>query len=49
MALACNGQQGVEDCVQNIIAELELTMALAGAHHLDDINHTLITHPWTNT
>jgi lactate 2-monooxygenase len=49
MALACNGQQGVEDCVQNIIAELELTMALSGAHNLDDINHTLITHPWTNT
>lgn len=49
MALACNGQAGVEDCLHNLLAELELTMSLSGAHHLDDIDHTLITHPWTTT
>lgn len=49
MALACNGEQGVVDCLSNILAELELNMALSGCHAIDDIQSDLISHPWTNT
>ncbi|MBK9104378.1 MAG: alpha-hydroxy-acid oxidizing protein [Saprospiraceae bacterium] len=46
MALACNGQQGVIDCLTNIMSELELHMALSGCHTINDINQDLISHPW---
>jgi len=49
MALACNGEQGIVDCLTNIMSELELNMALSGCHTLQDINSTLITHPWKTT
>jgi len=46
MALACNGQQGVIDCLTNIMSELELHMALSGCHTLNELNSELISHPW---
>lgn len=46
MALACNGQQGIVDCLTNIMSELELHMALSGCHTITDINQDLISHPW---
>ncbi len=49
MALACNGEQGIIDCLTNIMAELELNMALSGCHTLKDIHTNLISHPWKNT
>jgi len=49
MALACNGEQGIIDCLTNIMAELELNMALSGCHTLNDIHTNLISHPWKNT
>ncbi|MEP6796362.1 MAG: alpha-hydroxy-acid oxidizing protein, partial [Saprospiraceae bacterium] len=44
-ALACGGQQGVVDCLSNIMAELELIMTLSGCRTLADINVDLISHP----
>jgi len=49
MALACGGTQGVIDCMTNIISELELNMALSGCHTINDINSSIISHPWKNT
>ena len=49
MALACNGEQGIIDCISNIMSELELNMALSGCHTINDINSTLISHPWKTT
>ena len=49
MALACGGTQGVIDCMTNILSELELNMALSGCHTLNDINSSLISHPWKIT
>ena len=46
MALACNGEQGVIDCLTNIMSELELNMALSGCHTIEDIHQDLISHPW---
>ncbi|MGB4849114.1 MAG: alpha-hydroxy-acid oxidizing protein [Saprospiraceae bacterium] len=45
-ALAGGGSKGVVDCISNIMAELELIMALSGCKTLDDINADLISHPW---
>jgi len=45
-ALACGGISGVKDCIYNIIAELELIMALSGCRNLSDIKSDLISHPW---
>lgn len=48
MALACGGTQGVIDCLTNIMSELELNMALSGCRTINDINSSLISHPWKN-
>jgi lactate 2-monooxygenase len=48
-ALACNGADGVKDCISNIISELELIMALSGCKSLSDITPDLISHPWKTT
>lgn len=49
MALACHGQQGIIDCLTNLLSELELNMALSGFATLHDIKPDLISHPWKNT
>jgi isopentenyl diphosphate isomerase/L-lactate dehydrogenase-like FMN-dependent dehydrogenase len=49
MALACNGTEGVIDCLTNISSELELNMALSGCKNIHDITTELITHPWKTT
>jgi lactate 2-monooxygenase len=49
MALACNGEPGIIDCVTNMISELELNMALSGCKTLNDIKPELISHPWKTT
>jgi isopentenyl diphosphate isomerase/L-lactate dehydrogenase-like FMN-dependent dehydrogenase len=43
MALACGGTQGVIDCIDNLMAELELTMALSGCASLQTFNSSLFT------
>lgn len=48
MALACGGAGAMQDCLNNIMAELELNMALSGCASLADINIDLISHPWKN-
>ncbi len=48
-SLAINGADGVEEYIQNLMADFELTMALSGCHTLTQINNDLISHPWTNT
>ena len=42
-ALACNGTDGIKDCISNIMSELELIMALSGCRTLSDINLSLIS------
>jgi lactate 2-monooxygenase len=49
MALACKGKRGMQDCLNNIIAELELNMALSGCSTLNDIKPDHISHPWKTT
>lgn len=49
MALACNGEQGIIDCITNIMSELELNMALSGCHSINDLNSTLVSNPWKTT
>jgi lactate 2-monooxygenase len=46
MALACGGTQGVIDCIDNIMAELELNMILSGCSSLSSLHSSLISHPW---
>lgn len=46
-ALACNGTDGVVDCISNIMAELELIMALSGCKNLSEITQDNISHPFT--
>ena len=46
MALACNGEQGIVDCITNILSELELNMALSGCKNINEIKPELISHPW---
>ena len=43
--LAIAGQQGVEEVVRNLVAELDLTMALTGVASLDDLSPELLTGP----
>jgi len=49
MALACGGASAMQDCLHNIVAEFELTMALSGCASLNDITPDLISHPWKTT
>jgi lactate 2-monooxygenase len=37
-ALAVGGRQGVEELVQNLLAEIDLTLALAGAHSVRELD-----------
>jgi len=37
-ALAVGGQQGVEELIQNLMAEIDLTLALAGGHAIRDLD-----------
>ena len=37
-ALAVGGQRGVEELVQNLMAEIDLSLALAGAHSIRDLD-----------
>jgi lactate 2-monooxygenase len=41
--LALAGQSGVEDVIRNVIAELDLTMALTGARDIAGITRSLLT------
>jgi lactate 2-monooxygenase len=49
MALANGGASAMIDTLNNIQAELELTMALSGCATLSDITSDLISHPWKTT
>jgi len=42
-ALAVGGQRGVEELVQNLAAELDLTLALAGAASVRDLDRSWLT------
>jgi isopentenyl diphosphate isomerase/L-lactate dehydrogenase-like FMN-dependent dehydrogenase len=42
-ALAVGGQRGVEELVQNLMAELELTLALAGAGSVSELDRTWLS------
>jgi len=40
--LALDGANGVQTIIENLIAELELTMALAGCHQIEDIQREML-------
>ena len=42
-ALAVGGQRGVEELIQNLMAEIDLTLALAGAHSIRDLDRTWLS------
>src|SRR4051794_5858961 len=42
-ALAVGGQRGVEELIQNVMAEIDLTLALAGAHSIRDLNRSWLS------
>jgi L-lactate dehydrogenase (cytochrome) len=42
-ALAVGGQRGVEELIQNLMAEIDLTLALAGAHAIRDLDPTWLS------
>jgi lactate 2-monooxygenase len=42
-ALAVGGQRGVEELIQNLMAEIDLTLALAGAHSIRDLDRSWLT------
>jgi lactate 2-monooxygenase len=42
-ALAVGGQRGVEELLQNLMAEIDLTLALAGGHSVRDLNREWLT------
>jgi lactate 2-monooxygenase len=42
-ALAVGGQRGVEELIQNLMAELDLNLALAGAHSVRELDRTWLT------
>ncbi|MGZ4291481.1 MAG: alpha-hydroxy-acid oxidizing protein [Gaiellaceae bacterium] len=42
-ALAVGGQRGVEELIQNLMAEIDLTLALAGGHSIRDLDRTWLT------
>jgi isopentenyl diphosphate isomerase/L-lactate dehydrogenase-like FMN-dependent dehydrogenase len=37
------GQRGAEEVIQNVLAELELTMALCGARELAELRETRVS------
>jgi lactate 2-monooxygenase len=42
-ALAVGGRRGVEELVQNLMAEIDLTLALAGAHSIRDLDRSWLS------
>jgi lactate 2-monooxygenase len=42
-ALAVGGQRGVEELIQNLMAEIDLNLALAGAHSIRDLDRSWLT------
>jgi lactate 2-monooxygenase len=42
-ALAVGGQRGVEELLQNLMAEIDLNLALAGAHSVAELDRTWLT------
>ena len=42
-ALAVGGQRGVEELIQNLMAEIDLNLALVGAHSIGDLDRTWLT------
>jgi lactate 2-monooxygenase len=42
-ALAVGGRRGVEELVQNLMAEIDLTLALAGGHSVRELNRSWLT------
>jgi isopentenyl diphosphate isomerase/L-lactate dehydrogenase-like FMN-dependent dehydrogenase len=42
-ALAVGGARGVEELIQNLMAEIDLSLALAGGHSLRDLDRTWLT------
>jgi len=42
-ALAVGGRRGVEELLQNLMAELDLTLALAGAHSIRELDRTWLS------
>ena len=42
-ALAVGGQRGVEELIQNLMAEIDLNLALAGAHSIRELDRTWLT------
>lgn len=42
-ALAVGGQRGVEELIQNLMAEIDLTLALAGAHSIRELDRTWLS------
>jgi len=42
-ALAVGGQRGVEELIQNLMAEIDLTLALAGGHSIRDLDRSWLT------
>jgi lactate 2-monooxygenase len=42
-ALAVGGQRGVEELIQNLMAEIDLTLALAGGSSLRDLDRSWVT------
>ena len=42
-ALAVGGQRGVEELIQNLMAEIDLNLALVGAHSVRDLDRSWLT------
>ncbi len=42
-ALAVGGTRGVEELIQNLMAEIDLTLALAGAHSIAELDRSWLT------
>jgi isopentenyl diphosphate isomerase/L-lactate dehydrogenase-like FMN-dependent dehydrogenase len=42
-ALAVGGQRGVEELIQNLMAEIDITLALAGANSVHELDRTWLT------
>jgi isopentenyl diphosphate isomerase/L-lactate dehydrogenase-like FMN-dependent dehydrogenase len=42
-ALAVGGRRGVEELIQNLLAEIDLTLALAGGHAVRDLDRTWLS------
>jgi lactate 2-monooxygenase len=42
-ALAVGGQRGVEELIQNLMAEIDLNLALAGGHSIRDLDRSWLS------